>query len=52
MPNGIVTKARNLAEEYVNMNYLGIVAGILSIVIAGYNINQYFQSERTKRKTP
>jgi len=34
------------AQEMVNFNYVGIAAAILSIIVAGYNINQYYKTIR------
>ena len=32
----------------INVNYLGIVAGVLSIIVAGYNIKAYYKTLRRR----
>lgn len=36
--------------SWVNFNYLGLAAGILSVVVTVYNINQYWEEIRKAQK--
>jgi hypothetical protein len=36
--------------SWVNFNYLGLAAGILSVVVTVYNINQYWEEIRKAKK--
>lgn len=35
-------------QSAINWNYVGIVASILSVIVAFYNIQQYVQKQRTQ----
>lgn len=37
-------------QSLINWNYIGIAAGILSVVVAIYNINEYIQKQRTQQQ--
>jgi hypothetical protein len=38
--------------EWINWNYIGLAAGILSVLVTMYNINQYWkQIQNQKRST-
>lgn len=37
-------------EGWVNWNYLGLAAGILSVIVTFYNINQYYEQIRKQKQ--
>lgn len=37
-------------DEYVNWNYIGLVAGILSVAVTLYNISGYWAQLETQKK--
>ena len=40
----------NDLEGWVNWNYLGLAAGILSVVVTFYNINKYYEEIRKQKQ--
>lgn len=36
--------------SWVNFNYLGLAAGVLSIIVTVYNINQYYEEIRKQKR--
>ena len=36
--------------SWVNFNYLGLAAGVLSIIVTVYNINQYYEEIRKQKQ--
>ena len=43
------TAVQNL-YSWVNWNYLGLAAGILSVIVTAYNINQYWSEIQKAEK--
>lgn len=44
-----IQKKVNELTEWVNWNYLGLAAGILSVIVTIYNINKYWDEiQKTK----
>lgn len=43
--------SRQLKEltEWVNWNYLGLAAGVLSVIVTMYNINRYWEQIQKAR---
>lgn len=33
-----------LTRQYVNWNYVGLVAGVLTVMVTIYNINNYYEN--------
>ena len=49
MATEVITKAEKLLIERVNWNYVGIVSGVLSALVAVYNIFEYTKVIRAKK---
>ena len=46
---GIKQKVEELSG-WVNFNYIGLVAGLLSVIVTAYNINKYWtEIQKTKQ---
>lgn len=43
----ITLKAKEI-ESYVNWNYIGLTAGLLSVIVAVYNMNSYYKKLKEK----
>lgn len=42
-------KAQELTS-WVNFNYIGLVAGVLSVIVTAYNINKYWEEIKKTRR--
>lgn len=37
-------------EGFVNWNYLGLAAGILSVIVTLYNVNRYYEEIKKQKQ--
>ena len=37
-------------DEWINWNYLGLAAGILSVIVTFYNINRYYDEIKKQER--
>jgi hypothetical protein len=50
MSTNVIITTRKQVEEYISWNWVGIAAGVLSILVASYNINQYYKELKKGKK--
>ncbi len=45
----ITDKLTEIEKQYINWNYIGLAAGILTVLVSLYNVNTYLKKLRKQR---